>query len=106
MHACEQVTEGRQPCIRIGDTIPLMEGREEALLRLRTEQGGFAELMQQHGHMPLPPYIQRADTASDRERYQTVYLRSAQARSPRPPAGLHFDHAMPNGWPDGCGIRP
>ena len=79
--------------IRIGDTSLLMEGREEALFRLRTEQGGFAELMQQHGHMPLPPYIQRADTASDRERYQTVYAERPGAVA-APTAGLHFDHAM------------
>ena len=79
--------------IRIGDTTLLMEGREEALFRLRTEQGSFAELMQQHGHMPLPPYIQRADTASDRERYQTVYAERPGAVA-APTAGLHFDHAM------------
>jgi len=49
--------------------------------------------MQQHGHMPLPPYIQRADTASDRERYQTVYAERPGAVA-APTAGLHFDHAM------------
>ena len=41
------------------------------------------------GHMPLPPYIKRPDSGSDRERYQTVY---AQARGSiaAPTAGLHF----------------
>src|SRR5215204_4262555 len=41
------------------------------------------------GHIPLPPYIKRADSTSDRERYQTVF---AQARGSiaAPTAGLHF----------------
>lgn len=42
------------------------------------------------GHMPLPPYIDRADTAHDRERYQTVYARVPGAIA-APTAGLHFD---------------
>jgi S-adenosylmethionine:tRNA ribosyltransferase-isomerase len=47
------------------------------------------------GHMPLPPYIKRPDTGSDRERYQTVY---AQARGSiaAPTAGLHFTPALLN----------
>lgn len=42
------------------------------------------------GHMPLPPYIRRDDTADDRERYQTVYAR-ARGSIAAPTAGLHFD---------------
>jgi S-adenosylmethionine:tRNA ribosyltransferase-isomerase len=45
------------------------------------------------GHMPLPPYIDRNDVATDRERYQTVYAQTAEnmARSvAAPTAGLHF----------------
>jgi S-adenosylmethionine:tRNA ribosyltransferase-isomerase len=45
------------------------------------------------GHVPLPPYIRRADTAADRERYQTVYARSAGSVA-APTAGLHFDAAL------------
>jgi S-adenosylmethionine:tRNA ribosyltransferase-isomerase len=41
------------------------------------------------GHMPLPPYIDRADTADDRERYQTVYSQREGAVA-APTAGLHF----------------
>jgi len=44
-------------------------------------------------HMPLPPYIDRADDAADRERYQTVYSRRDGAVA-APTAGLHFDSAM------------
>ena len=42
------------------------------------------------GHVPLPPYIDRADTPLDRERYQTVYARRPGAVA-APTAGLHFD---------------
>ena len=42
-----------------------------------------------HGHIPLPPYIARADDASDAERYQTIYAREAGSVA-APTAGLHF----------------
>lgn len=48
------------------------------------------ELLEAHGHMPLPPYIDRPDEGSDRERYQTVYNRKPGAVA-APTAGLHFD---------------
>ena len=41
------------------------------------------------GHMPLPPYIKRADTAADRSRYQTVFARDTGSVA-APTAGLHF----------------
>jgi S-adenosylmethionine:tRNA ribosyltransferase-isomerase len=41
------------------------------------------------GHMPLPPYIERADETSDRERYQTVFAKHPGAIA-APTAGLHF----------------
>jgi S-adenosylmethionine:tRNA ribosyltransferase-isomerase len=45
--------------------------------------------LERHGHVPLPPYIHRADDAGDRERYQTVYAREAGSVA-APTAGLHF----------------
>ena len=45
--------------------------------------------LHEHGHMPLPPYIKRADNASDRERYQTVFAKNEGAVA-APTAGLHF----------------
>ncbi len=42
-----------------------------------------------HGHLALPPYIEREDELSDQERYQTVYAREAGAIA-APTAGLHF----------------
>jgi S-adenosylmethionine:tRNA ribosyltransferase-isomerase len=46
-----------------------------------------------HGHVPLPPYIDRPDEALDRERYQTVYARHPGAVA-APTAGLHFTPAL------------
>lgn len=49
--------------------------------------------LDEYGHMPLPPYIDRPDEASDRERYQTVYGVKPGAVA-APTAGLHFDDAI------------
>jgi S-adenosylmethionine:tRNA ribosyltransferase-isomerase len=47
------------------------------------------EAIERVGHVPLPPYIKRDDTASDRDRYQTVYARERGSVA-APTAGLHF----------------
>jgi S-adenosylmethionine:tRNA ribosyltransferase-isomerase len=49
----------------------------------------FHAILDRIGHMPLPPYIHRDDSAEDRERYQTVFSRQAGS-SAAPTAGLHF----------------
>jgi S-adenosylmethionine:tRNA ribosyltransferase-isomerase len=51
------------------------------------------EILQRIGHMPLPPYITRGDTANDRDRYQTLFSRRPGAVA-APTAGLHFDEAL------------
>ncbi len=48
-----------------------------------------AEALECYGHLPLPPYIDRADDESDRERYQTVYATTPGSIA-APTAGLHF----------------
>jgi S-adenosylmethionine:tRNA ribosyltransferase-isomerase len=50
-------------------------------------------LMEQHGHVPLPPYITHADTAEDAQRYQTVFAKNPGAVA-APTAALHFDEAL------------
>jgi S-adenosylmethionine:tRNA ribosyltransferase-isomerase len=50
-------------------------------------------MLERLGHMPLPPYIDRPDAASDRERYQTVYNQKPGAVA-APTAGLHFDQPL------------
>jgi len=47
----------------------------------------------QHGHMPLPPYINRPDTEADKARYQTVFARHAGAVA-APTAGLHLTDTL------------
>lgn len=51
------------------------------------------EILETAGHIPLPPYIERADTITDYSRYQTVYAQQNGAVA-APTAGLHFDKAM------------
>jgi S-adenosylmethionine:tRNA ribosyltransferase-isomerase len=59
-------------------------------IRLWSEGGATIEdAIDGIGHMPLPPYIKREDTSSDRDRYQTVYAR-ARGSVAAPTAGLHF----------------
>jgi S-adenosylmethionine:tRNA ribosyltransferase-isomerase len=71
-----------------------VEGRQEDLFLLRfAGDTPVLELLERHGHMPLPPYIDRADVPLDRERYQTVYARVPGAVA-APTAGLHFDAAL------------
>lgn len=68
--------------------------REGALFKLHFDSSeSVLELLDAHGHMPLPPYIDRPDEDSDRERYQTVYNRKPGAVA-APTAGLHFDDAI------------
>jgi S-adenosylmethionine:tRNA ribosyltransferase-isomerase len=50
-------------------------------------------LMRDHGHVPLPPYIEHADTAQDAQRYQTVFARHPGAAA-APTAALHFDEPV------------
>lgn len=51
------------------------------------------DVLNEIGHMPLPPYIQREDESFDQERYQTVYAKTPGAVA-APTAGLHFDENM------------
>lgn len=61
---------------------------------LWSESGGdVTALIDALGHVPLPPYIKRADTPADCERYQTVFAR-VRGSIAAPTAGLHFTPAM------------
>jgi S-adenosylmethionine:tRNA ribosyltransferase-isomerase len=69
-------------------------GREGEFYRLRLEgPGTLLALLDRAGHVPLPPYIDRADAPADRERYQTVFAREPGAVA-APTAGLHFDEPL------------
>lgn len=64
------------------------------VIRLTPAEGGDVDrIVDAIGHMPLPPYIHRDDTAEDRERYQTVYA-SRRGSVAAPTAGLHLTPAL------------
>lgn len=84
---------GARLLLEDGTELTMLE-REDALFRLGFPQDQSPlQVLERLGHMPLPPYIERADTEDDRERYQTVFARNPGAVA-APTAGLHFDEAM------------
>ena len=68
-------------------------GREGALFHLKFHVDNLVNWLEEVGHMPLPPYMDREDELSDRERYQTVYNEKPGAVA-APTAGLHFDDEL------------
>ena len=85
--------------LRAGGVIQLEQGqRLEVLGRdddlfLCKAPGDVLQLLNQVGHIPLPPYIVREDEAMDEDRYQTVYAKH-EGSVAAPTAGLHFDEAV------------
>ncbi|ANU35583.1 tRNA preQ1(34) S-adenosylmethionine ribosyltransferase-isomerase QueA [Vibrio scophthalmi] len=71
-----------------------MVARHDALFELKfNSDQTVLEILEQIGHMPLPPYIDRPDEDADKERYQTVYNQKPGAVA-APTAGLHFDEVL------------
>ncbi len=69
-------------------------GRQDEFYHLRFDvENTVLEILDEHGSLPLPPYITRVPEFPDEERYQTVYAREPGAVA-APTAGLHFDEAM------------
>ena len=65
-------------------------GRQGRLFEIKFAHKRSAyKLLDEYGHIPLPPYIEREDTEDDRERYQTVFAKKSGAVA-APTAGLHF----------------
>jgi S-adenosylmethionine:tRNA ribosyltransferase-isomerase len=92
------VRPGRK--IGVGERLFFGEGDElQAVVLARGDFGerhirfdpiaDFSATLERVGHVPLPPYIDRKDSSSDRERYQTVYARERGSVA-APTAGLHF----------------
>ncbi|MFZ2298390.1 MAG: S-adenosylmethionine:tRNA ribosyltransferase-isomerase, partial [Aquabacterium sp.] len=67
-------------------------GPDGGLFHLKLSGDPF-ELLERHGHVPLPPYITHADEADDVRRYQTVFAKAPGAVA-APTAALHFDEAL------------
>ena len=78
--------------LRLEDAIDVeVLGRRDALFELKfLHDESLLSLLEAHGHMPLPPYIDRPDEDTDKTRYQTVYNEKPGAVA-APTAGLHFD---------------
>lgn len=79
----------------VGDTLSdkaTVIARHDALFELQFDSD-VLPLLEKIGHIPLPPYIERADEELDRDFYQTVYGVNPGAVA-APTAGLHFDDAM------------
>ncbi|MFO6296491.1 tRNA preQ1(34) S-adenosylmethionine ribosyltransferase-isomerase QueA [Rahnella selenatireducens] len=71
-----------------------MVARHDTLFELQfNEDRDVFTLLNEIGHMPLPPYIDRPDEDADRELYQTVYSERPGAVA-APTAGLHFDQPL------------
>jgi S-adenosylmethionine:tRNA ribosyltransferase-isomerase len=69
----------------------IVTGRSEDLFQLEfSGQDSAMDVLENQGHVPLPPYIRRGDEAADHERYQTIYA-SRPGAVAAPTAGLHFD---------------
>lgn len=95
------VRPGRK--LRTGERVIFATGELEAevigrgdfgLRKIRlTGKADILETLERLGHVPLPPYIQRADEAADRESYQTVFAKKSGAVA-APTAGLHFTPEM------------
>lgn len=79
----------------LGETLQVratMVARHEALFELQFPRDTLT-ILDEIGHIPLPPYIDRPDEAQDREIYQTVYNKEPGAVA-APTAGLHFDEPL------------
>ncbi|HAF54601.1 MAG TPA: tRNA preQ1(34) S-adenosylmethionine ribosyltransferase-isomerase QueA [Thauera sp.] len=97
--ALAQVRASKSP--RTGSRLHLADafevevlGRVGEFFHLRFPDGeDLLTLLERHGKLPLPPYIQRAAGEADESRYQTVYAREPGSVA-APTAGLHFDEAL------------
>lgn len=79
--------------IRVGDApLDVVARAPDGTLALRAASD-VGRLMEEHGHVPLPPYVRRQDEASDRERYQTVFAKHLGSAA-APTAGLHLSDSL------------
>ena len=76
-------------------SIRVIDRLDDMFLIESDDEASLAMVLQEVGHMPLPPYIDREDEEMDKERYQTVYSEREGAVA-APTAGLHFDQTILN----------
>lgn len=82
---------GRRVDIAPGFSAEILEvtARGTRVVRLASMDMSIADAIERYGHIPLPPYMERADEAADAERYQTVFAKESGSVA-APTAGLHF----------------
>ena len=79
--------------IRLAEAFDVTVGERAGEFYTLTFPGDVFDLIDAHGRLPLPPYIEHAADAFDEKRYQTVYAKEPGAVA-APTAGLHFDQAL------------
>ena len=79
--------------IRLADAFDVTAGERAGEFFTLTFEGDVFELIEKHGRLPLPPYIEHTADEFDETRYQTVYSREPGAVA-APTAGLHFDQPL------------
>jgi S-adenosylmethionine:tRNA ribosyltransferase-isomerase len=93
LHASKSPGPGTQLLLENGVSARVL-GRRGEFFEVEFEgEAAALDVLERIGHMPLPPYIKRADSAADRAQYQTVFARTPGAVA-APTAGLHFDDTM------------
>ncbi len=92
-----QVRASKSPqpgmAIRLADSFDVTVGPRAGEFYTLSFPGDVFDLIETHGRLPLPPYIDHAADEFDEQRYQTVYAREPGAVA-APTAGLHFDEAL------------
>lgn len=104
MHLSAKVKPGLEVIFEPGVVATVQSTHEERIAsegEVRLKFGGlsldrgqsFETWLEKHGHVPLPPYIDRSDTAEDKKTYQTVYAASSGSAA-APTAGFHFTPSL------------
>ncbi len=92
-----QVRASKSPApgtrLRLADAFDVTVGERAGEFFILYFPSDAIPLIDQYGHLPLPPYIEHAADAVDAQRYQTVYAKHPGAVA-APTAGLHFDDAL------------
>lgn len=96
---------GTNKPLRVGHIVTLVKDNKTTTVSVTSRTGELftlefkdkkvGDVLAAFGHVPLPPYIRRADEAVDHDRYQTVFA-SCPGAVAAPTAGLHFDFNLLN----------
>lgn len=95
VHAQVRASKSPPPgtAIRLADAFDVIVGERVGEFYTLQFPADVFDLIETHGRLPLPPYIEHTADAFDEQRYQTVYAKAPGAVA-APTAGLHFDQAL------------